>query len=51
MMLLNADKSMREDYVICNLMHETNDANGNRLDIKHALPVGSFGIRADDYFL
>ena len=51
MMLLNADKSMREDYVICNLIQETKDDNGNPLDIKCALAVGSFGIKADDYFL
>jgi len=51
MLLLNADKTMREDYIICNLVNETKDANGKPLDIKHALPAGSYGIKADDYFL
>jgi hypothetical protein len=51
MLLLNADKSPREDFIICNLVNETHDADGNKLDIKHALPAGSFNIQADDYFL
>ncbi len=51
MLLLDANKEPREDYVICNLMHETHDINGQKLNIKCALPAGSFGIRADDYFL
>jgi len=32
-------------------MHETHDSDGNKLDIKHALPAGSYNIKADDYFL
>jgi len=51
MLLLNADKSPRDDYIMCNLMHETHDSDGNKLDIKHALPAGSYNIKADDYFL
>jgi len=51
MMLLNADKSPREDYIICNLMHETHDAHGKTLEIKQALPLGSYDIQPDDYFL
>ncbi len=51
MLLLNADKSPREDYVICNLLDKTHDDDGNRLDIIHALPAGSYNIKPDDYFL
>ena len=51
MLLLYADKTMREDYVICNMMNVPFDADGKALDIKHALPIGSYGIKADDYFL
>ena len=51
MLLLNADKSARDDYIICNMMNETHDANGKALDILHALQEGSYNIQADDYFL
>jgi len=51
MLLLAANKEPREDYIICNLMHETHNSDGQKLDIKCALPTGSFSIRADDYFL
>jgi len=51
MMILNADKSMREDYVMCNLMHTPKDEKGKPYDIVHALPVGSYGIRPDEYYL
>ena len=51
MLLLNVDKTNREDYVICNLMTTTHDEQGKPLDIAHALPAGSFGINADDYYL
>lgn len=51
MLLLNPDKSMREDYIICDLKQETHTADGAPLDIAHALPIGSFGISPDDYFL
>ncbi|PCJ51034.1 MAG: hypothetical protein COA74_00790 [Gammaproteobacteria bacterium] len=51
MLLLNTDKSMREDHVICNLMEVTKDEQGKSLNIKQALPAGSFGIKTDDYFL
>ncbi len=51
MLLLNADKSMREDYVMCNMMHTLTDENGKSLEIKHALPAGSYNIKPDDFFL
>jgi HD-GYP domain-containing protein (c-di-GMP phosphodiesterase class II) len=51
MLILNADKSPREDFEICNLMERTHDEDGNSLDIKQALPEGSYDIKADDYFL
>ncbi len=51
MLLLNADKSAREDYIICNMMNEIHAKDGTVLDIKNALPAGSFNIQADDYFL
>ena len=51
MLLLDENKNPREDYVICNLIHETTTEDGKPLDIAHALPVGSYGIDADDYFL
>jgi len=51
MLILNADKSMREDYIICNMMHELRDSEGNSLDIKRALPPGSYNIQADDFYL
>jgi len=51
MLILNADKSMREDYTICNLMHTPKDESGKPYDIIHALPLGSYGIRPDEYYL
>jgi len=32
-------------------MHETHDAHGKTLEIKQALPLGSYDIQPDDYFL
>jgi hypothetical protein len=32
-------------------MERTHDEDGNSLDIKQALPEGSYDIKADDYFL
>ncbi|MCP3675119.1 MAG: HD-GYP domain-containing protein, partial [Gammaproteobacteria bacterium] len=51
MILLNADKSEREDFIICNMLNETHSKDGTVLNIKYALPQGSFNIQADDYFL
>lgn len=51
LLLLNADKSSRESYSICNLKLESHDAEGNPLEIKQALPVGSYNIQLEDYFL
>ena len=51
MMLLNADKTWRGEFPIYNLLSKVEDDDGNPLEIKHALPAGSYGIKADDYFL
>ena len=51
MMLLNADKTRKDDYSICNLMTTETDADGNLLAIKHALPAGSYNLKADEFFL
>lgn len=51
MLLLNANKSVRDDYIICDLRNQLNDDLGNPLDIKQALAAGSYNIQADDYFL
>ncbi len=51
MLLLNADKTPKDDYSVCNLMTTDTDSNGDPLAIKHALPSGSYNIKADDYFL
>jgi HD-GYP domain-containing protein (c-di-GMP phosphodiesterase class II) len=51
MLLMGADKVMRDEFPLCDLAIKTHDDAGNPLDILHALPAGSFGIRADDYFL
>lgn len=51
MLLLNADKSPRDEYVICNLMQRDTDDQGNPLGIKHALPSGAYNLKADEFFL
>jgi len=51
MLLLNKDKTPREDYIVCNLLTTFNDEDGKPLNINNALPDGSYDIKADDYFL
>jgi len=51
MLLLNADKSVRDDYVMCDMSAVTYDDKGKKLEILHALPAGSYDIQADEYFL
>ena len=51
MLLLNADKSPKSEYTICNLMAKETDDEGNPLGIKNALPSGAYNLKADEFFL